>query len=250
MRILATLLLLIQFTSCKQWERLSAQQIIDRTIANAGGQNYEEATITFTFRNIMYGSKRHDGEFELTRTQTDSLGETWDVLTNNGFERFVNGNKIILPDSTAVKYANSVNSVHYFVQLPYGLNDPAVKKVLVGETQIAGKPYFEIAVSFAQEGGGTDHEDEYMYWINKNDFTVDYFAYKFYTDKGGIRFRKAYNPRRINGIGFVDYENYKIEPWQSVDLKTLGALYEAGKLELLSKIETKAISVVFENNSQ
>ena len=41
----------------------------------------------------------------------------------------------------------------------------------------------------------------------------------------------------------MDYENYKLEPWESADLKTVDELYEAGKLELLSKIETKAISV-------
>ena len=154
-----------------------------------------------------------------------------------------------MPDSTATKYANSVNSVHYFVQLPYGLNDPAVKKELLGEAEIIDKKYYEVKVTFAQDGGGTDHEDEYMYWIAKDNFTVDYFAYKFYTGEGGIRFRKAYNPRMVNGIRFVDYENYKLEPWKSVDLKTVDELFDAGKLELLSKIKTEDISVEILGNN-
>ncbi|WP_417364456.1 DUF6503 family protein, partial [Galbibacter sp.] len=111
------------------------------------------------------------------------------------------------------------------------------------EAEIIDKKYYEVKVTFAQDGGGTDHEDEYMYWIAKDNFTVDYFAYKFYTGEGGIRFRKAYNPRMVNGIRFVDYENYKLEPWKSVDLQNIEELFEAGKLELLSKIETEAISV-------
>lgn len=238
--------ILIISYSCKQEEKqLTAQQIIDKTIENAGGAKYKAATIQFTFRDVKYSSQRENGNYELTRTSTDSLGETRDVLTNLGFERYANGTKLILPDSTATKYANSVNSVHYFVQLPHGLNDPAVNKELVGEAEIDGQQYYEVKVTFAKEGGGTDHEDEYMYWIAKDGFTVDYLAYKFYTGKGGIRFRKAYNPRMVNGIRFVDYENYKLEPWKSVDLQNVEELFEAGKLELLSKIETEAISVSF-----
>jgi hypothetical protein len=238
--------ILIISYSCKQEEKkLTAQQIIDKTIENAGGAKYKAATIQFTFRDVKYSSQRENGNYQLTRTSNDSLGETRDVLTNLGFERYANGTKLILPDSTATKYANSVNSVHYFVQLPHGLNDPAVNKELVGEAEIDGKQYYEVKITFAKEGGGTDHEDEYMYWIAKDGFTVDYLAYKFYTGKGGIRFRKAYNPRMVNGIRFVDYENYKLEPWEAVDLQNVDELFKTGKLELLSKIETKAISVSF-----
>tara|TARA_R110002020_G_scaffold376973_5_gene588052 strand:+ start:233 stop:985 length:753 start_codon:yes stop_codon:yes gene_type:complete len=249
MKYLLIICSVIIFSSCKPEEKKrTAQQIVDKTIANAGGENYGAAMINFTFRNTKYSSKRRNGQYEFTRTITDSLGETLDVLTNTGFERYVNANKIIVPDSTATKYANSVNSVHYFVQLPYGLNDPAVKKELVGNAEIEGEKYYEIQVTFEEDSGGTDHEDVYMYWINQQNFTVDYFAYKFYTGDGGIRFRKAYNPRMVNGIRFVDYENYKLEPWKTVDLKTVDSLYLDGKLELLSEIKTENISVeILEN---
>jgi len=244
MRFILIICLLSLFISCKEeTKQLTAQEIIDKTIETAGGEKYDAATIQFTFRNIKYGSQRENGSFELSRTFTDSLGEITDVLTNAGFERFVNATKIILPDSTATLYANSVNSVHYFVQLPYGLNDPAVKKKLVGEAEIDSKKYYEIEVTFGKESGGTDHEDIYMYWIKQEDFTVDYFAYKFYTDKGGIRFREAYNTRTINGLRFADYKNYKIEPWESVEMTTLDELFEAGKLEFLSEIKTEDVTV-------
>ncbi|WP_026449671.1 DUF6503 family protein [Aequorivita capsosiphonis] len=244
MKYLPLIILFVLFNSCKEEEKqLTAQEIIDKTIENAGGQKYENAKIKFTFRDTEYSSKRQNGKFELTRSSSDSLGTKTDMVTNTGFQQLLNENKVDLPDSTASKYANSVNSVHYFVQLPYGLNSAAVIKELVGETTIKEKKYYEIKVTFKQEGGGTDYDDIYMYWINHGDFTVDYFAYKFYTGKGGIRFREAYNSRTIDGIRFVDYKNYKAEPWRNVDLKTLGDLFTEGKLELLSDIKTEHISV-------
>ena len=244
MKFLSILTILLFSISCKQESKpLTAQQIIEKTIANAGGKNYDMATIQYTFRDTKYRSSRKGGNFELRRTIVDSLGETQDVLTNSGFERLANGTKLMLADSTASKYSNSLNSVHYFVQLPYGLNEAAVNKKLVGEAEINGKKYYEIEVTFTQKGGGTDHEDIYMYWIAQHGFTIDYFAYKFYTGKGGIRFREAFNPRTIKGIRFVDYKNYKAEPWESVEMATLDELFVSGKLELLSEIKTENVSV-------
>ena len=237
-------ILLLFLISCKQETKsLSAQQIIDKTIEDAGGIIYDDATIQFTFRDFEYSSHRKNGLFELTRSFTDSMGKVKDVLTNSDFTRFRNSEKVILADSIASKYSNSVNSVHYFVQLPFGLNDPGVQKELVGETKIKNKEYYLIEVTFTQKDGGTDHDDVYMYWINKMDFMIDYLAYKFYTGEGGARFRVAYNPREIGGLRFVDYKNYKVDPWKSVDLKDLGEMYETGKLELLSGIITEDIIV-------
>lgn len=244
MKYFLAIFLLVFFISCdEEKEDLTAQQIIDKAIERSGGEKYESSIINFTFRNASYSSIRKNGEYELRKKISDSLGEIEDVLSNSGFNRFINGNKLELADSTKNKYSNAVNSVHYFVQLPYGLNDPAVKKELVGKSKIQNVDYYNIKVSFSEEGGGDDHDDIYMYWVSQNDFTVDFFAYKFYTGKGGIRFREAYNPRTIEGIRFVDYRNYKIEPWKDVDLTDLGNLFENEKLELLSDIKTVDITV-------
>lgn len=249
MRFLLILCFVLLAVSCNEENKqLTAQQIIDKTIQNAGGEKYKVVTINFTFRNTKYRSQTNNGLFEFSRTYTDSIGEVNDVLTNDEFKRFINAQKIDLPDSTATKYSNSVNSVVYFVQLPFGLNAPAVKKELVGEAEMESEKYYEIQVTFGEEGGGKDHEDVYMYWINQKNFTIDYFAYKFYTDEGGIRFRKAYNPRTISSLRFVDYQNYKLEPWENVDLKTVDELFVAGKLELLSEIKTEDVTVELSEN--
>lgn len=221
----------------------TAQQIIDKAIAKAGGEKYKSAEISFNFREGTYKSSRKNGKFKLERFLPDSTGATnHDVVTNDGFTRYNNEQEVNLSDSLKTVYKNSVNSVHYFVQLPYGLNDAAVNKELIGKDTIHDKEYYEIKVSFDVEGGGTDHEDLYIYWINTQTFTVDYLAYSFEVNDGGIRFRKAYNPRTIQGIRFVDYENYKTDDL-STPLKELDDLYEAKQLELLSKIENRDIKV-------
>jgi hypothetical protein len=61
-------------------------------------------------------------------------------------------------------------------------------------------------------------------------------------DKGGIRFREANNPRIIQGIRFVDYNNYKIDDF-TTDLCKLDELFVEGKLELLSTIKTEDVEV-------
>lgn len=243
MKKLAFLFITVTFFACKNEEKpLTANEIIDKAIEEAGGERYNKAEIEFVFRKNKYTSKRDGGVYEFTRTLKDSLGQLKDVLNNDGLKRYREGREVELSDSLAGLYAESVNSVHYFVQLPYGLNDAAVQKELVGEDSIAGKSYYEIQVTFKQEGGGTDHEDIYMYWVNKNDFTVDYLAYRFYVNDGGIRFRVAENPRIVEGIRFVDYVNYKTNEL-STPLDQLDELYEQGELEKVSEIKNEILKV-------
>ncbi|MDZ4148877.1 MAG: DUF6503 family protein [Flavobacteriaceae bacterium] len=243
-KILLSLLILTSFVACKEKPQpLTVQQIVDQAIEKAGGDLYEKAHIEFDFRKIHYLSTRQGSKYSYERVQTDSTGrKIHDVLTNKGFERFINDSLVQVVDSMANKYANSVNSVHYFAYLPYGLNDKAVHKKLLGEKTIKGKTYYQIEVTFSEENGGDDHSDEFLYWINKETFLVDYLAYLYHTDEGGIRFREAFNPRAVNGIRLVDYKNYK--PFSDdIDFYQIGELFDAGKLELLSEIVNENVTI-------
>lgn len=243
MKYLVVFILVLFATSCQEEkEAISADEIITKTIENAGGDIYKRATVQFKFRDNTYKSIRNGGEFQLERIISDSLGTFRDVLSNTGFQRFKNDSLINVPDSMAVRYSGSVNSVHYFAQLPYGLNDKAVNKKLVGDAEIKGEPYYQLKITFQQEGGGADYHDEFLYWIHKDKFTIDYLAYKFMENEGGIRFREANNSRVIKGIRFVDYNNYKIDDFNT-DLCNLDELFEEGKLELLSTIKTEDVEV-------
>ncbi len=245
-RLLFLFCLMLLFSCNEKGEALSAQMIIDRAIESSCKGNCEHANIDFTFRDKRYVSSRNGGSYRYERISSDSTGVTEDVLTNAGFTRQKNNIVIAVPDTMVTKYSNSINSVIYFAQLPFGLNAAAVKKELLGETLIKGEVYYKIHVSFEEEGGGTDFEDIFVYWIHKEEFTVDYLAYSYEVDGGGIRFREAYNSRIVNGIRFADYNNYKPETLD-IPLTDLDALFEKGALKLLSKIETESVGVQITN---
>ena len=244
MKVVYLLTLVFLIVSCKEKAptRLSAQEIVDKAISVSGGEQYSSNNIYYKFRDYEYASEWKDGKRILKRIRLTDSTKVVDVKASQGFKRFVNDSVVPLKDSIANLYANSVNSVHYFAHLPYGLNDPAVNKELLEEVTVKDKEYYKVKVTFDQKDGGKDYEDIYLYWFNKETFKPDYLAYKFYVDGGGIRFRVAYNERYLGGIRFVDYENYEATLGDS-EFYDVDVFYERNKLKLLSKIELEDISV-------
>ena len=163
------------------------------------------------------------------------------IILMNRFP-YINGHLLKVPDSMAVKCTRFVNSVHYFSVLPYGLNDKAVRKKLLQETSIKETPYYKVQITFTEDGGGEDFEDVFIYWIDKTTFKIDYLAYSFHVDGGGMRFREATNERVVNGIRFVDYNNYKAKN-ASTKLENLDKAFENNGLNKLSEINLENVSV-------
>lgn len=218
------------------------QEIVDAAIAQHGGDKYKKVKVSFDFRKKHYDYMKNGGKFQFERSfEDDSLGKIHDVLNNEGFTRKANDKVLEITDEWKGKYSNSVNSVMYFTFLPFNLNDGAVIKKYMGEATIKGKTYHQIQVTFKQEGGGEDHSDVYMYWFNKEKNTMDYFAYSYDVNEGGVRFREAFNPRVIEGMTFLDYKNYKAK--KGTPLTNLPKLFNDDMLKLLSKIENENIKV-------
>ena len=219
------------------------QKIIDKSIEAAGADTYLNSTIEFDFRERHYVAKRNGGSFSYERIFKDSSRAIRDIVSNKGHIREINGMIEVLPDSMSVKYTASTNSVIYFALLPYGLNDPSVRKKYLGDTMIENQIFYKVEITFEQEGGGEDFQDVFHYWINREDFTIGYMAYSFSeNDETSLRFRKAINARKINGIQFYDYINYKPKN-NSVKMEELELLFTKGELEELSKIELLDIVV-------
>jgi hypothetical protein len=246
MKYLYLVLFGLMLFSCKDKKQvinLTADEIISKSIEKAGGKAFDNSVIRFNFRNKFYVARRNKEQFSLIRMFKDGNDSVFDLLTNNNFDRFINESRVILDDSMKAKFSASVNSVHYFSVLPYGLNAEAVNKTLLGEEQINEKNYYKIKVTFNPDGGGEDYEDVFVYWIDKENFKVDYLAYSYNEEDGvGMRFREAFNERYIEGIRFVDYNNYKTEN-NELELFDLGKAFKEKKLKLLSKIELKNIEV-------
>lgn len=251
MKYLSIILFAFVVVSCKNetvHKTLSAEEIINKSIEISGGDIFGKSEIFFGFRDKTYMSRHLGDEFLMVRMFEENNDSVTDFLGNSGFKRMVGEEFISVEDSMVKKYTASVNSVHYFSTLPYGLNDKAVNKTLLGEEKIKKNNYYKIEVTFNQDGGGEDYEDVFVYWLNKQSFKLDYLAYSYNEDDGiGMRFREAYNERYVTGLRFVDYNNFKTED-TSIQLYELGKAFESNQLKLLSKIELKNVKVVLIDN--
>lgn len=260
---LITLLVLLGLSSCKSKEKEKtvekpliettqsinkntqreepdeAEFLVQQAIIAHGGNRYNNAHYGFTFRDKDYTFKNDNNKYIYTASMKEKGNETIDFLDNGQLLRSVNGKPVSLSPKDNAKYTEALNSVIYFATLPHKLNDKAVHKTYIEHTTIKGIDYKAIEVTFDQKGGGTDHDDVFMYWINVKSKTIDYLAYKYETNDGGVRFRSSYNRRTIDGIIFQDYINYKAPI--GTPLTELPSFLEKGKLEELSRIETENI---------
>lgn len=218
------------------------QQVVDDAIETHGGSAYESFLLEFDFRDRRYTAARNGGVFRYTREFTDSTGTIRDVLSNDGFIRYRNNVRVDLKREREQAFTRSVNSVIYFALLPFGLNDKPVNKEWLGETVIKGEPYDAVRVTFDKTGGGEDHQDVFLYWFHREKHTMDYFAYSYETDGGGLRFREAINPRTKNGILLQDYINYRPED-ESVPIDSLKSMFESDQLKKLSEIRMENLKV-------
>lgn len=246
LNFLVFVLVSFYFSSCDQ--RSEAQKIVDSAIEAHGGAAFESSKIEFDFRERHYSIYKTSSAFEYTREFSDSSGVVKDVLNNAGFIRTVNGAKIdTLTEERIGAFSRSINSVAYFAFLPYGLNDAAANKTYLGETELNGKMYHLVKVTFQQKGGGEHFEDEFLYWFGKEDFLMDFVAYSYHTDGGGIRMREVSGVMVVGGIRFQNYLNLKPDD-KNTPVEKMQELYISGKLEKLSEINLENIKVVSISN--
>lgn len=231
----------------KPTEELSADQIIQKAVNRHGGDNYDNMEVQFDFRNRHYRAKISNGEYVYERTFQSENGWVTDIWSNKKFKRMIGEKEIQLDREDMRTYRTATNSVIYFALLPFNLDDPVVNRQLMRSVEIKGKPYYKLEITYGENGGGQDFENVYIYWIHQEDFTIDYLAYSFNINGGGVRFREAYNQREVEGIRFQDYVNYTIDkdfPAQELDYAfTTDQLQEVSRIELENvevKLFTKA----------
>ena len=243
-RVNPVILLLMAFAAIQSGcgvNQPSADEIISKAIEKHGGELFEQSEIQFKFRGHTYNAKVNSGDFEVQRFIEKDEANIVDLLKGNSFIRKVNSEEIELTAKKREDLYNSANSVVYFALLPYRLNDPAVNKQLMCTSDVNGEPYYKIEITFDANGGGEDFEDSFIYWIHKKNYTVDYLAYSYYINGGGVRFRKAYNQRDVNGIRFQDYVNYTID--KDFPVHELDYAFESGQLRELSRIDLEEVVV-------
>ncbi|MEP5611230.1 MAG: DUF6503 family protein [Cyclobacteriaceae bacterium] len=241
MKYLAILTLFV--FACTPQKPLDADGIIAEAIETHGLGQITNKKIEFDFRDKHYSVLRESDKYTYTRSFQDSLGYVEDILVNSSdFTRLIDGTELEVDSVWTGKYSNSVNSVLYFIQLPLTLTDPAALKDYKGISKINGKEYHLIEIRFTEEDGGKDFEDVFLYWFDATTFSMDYLAYSYITDDGGVRFREAFNKRKVGGVVFQDYINYKPED-KLTPIEEMSVLFEKGELVELSRIENVNVSV-------
>lgn len=240
--ILLIFILSILIVSCDQNQTLTAQQIVDKAIDKSGVNRLKNSELAFHFRDKKYHAKRNNGNFRLSRIFIEDSILIEDVLKNEGFERSKDNEIVSIPDTMALKYSESVNSVHYFSKLPLGLNDNAVIKKLLPEVMIKNKEYYKIQISFKKNGGGVDFNDVFIYWFEKGSFHLDYMAYTFHVNGGGMRFRSVTKDTIIKGVRFLNYANFKPKS-KFTELALLDQLFQKNELIKASDIDLENINL-------
>lgn len=234
-------LLLFVFLGCSSATKDAASDWIERANIAHGTAILDQSSFRFTFRDYTYGFTQEKYTKSYSRTKLTTEGRLTDTLYNGrDFKRWVNDIPIFLSDSLQQRYTESINSVLYFIQIPRVLKDAAVQSSFIGKENIQGEPYISLKITFQQEGGGVDYQDEYRYWIHQKTHLIDFLAYRFYSGEGGTRFRKVSHRERVNGMVFQDYENFS-PPTPFPPLDSIASLYIKGKLKKVSDIQQKEI---------
>lgn len=242
-RWLVGVVLTFTLVSCTPGD-LTVQEIVDRSIDAHGGDILNHGRVEFMFRDQAFTLERNQGQFSYARVYADSTGlNIRESITNEGYSRFENGTEVPVDSITFVRIGNQVNSVAYFTLLPIPLNDPAVVKTDLGGATILDEPYHRIGISFVQDGGGKDHHDEFVVWIHTERYTMDYFAYFFFTDDTGSRFRSLDGVHEVGGVRLNDYLNWTHDDVGPESLVRFDSLFQADALRLVSEVHIDSVRV-------
>ncbi|NNF03281.1 MAG: hypothetical protein HKN17_02340 [Rhodothermales bacterium] len=220
------------------------QSVIDRSIDRHGGDVINRARIEFDFRDYHFVLDRNDGMFSYERTYTDSTGRRHEeIINNDGIFKNIDGESVRVDSLLHKKIGDDVNSVAYFTLLPIPLNDDAVIKEDLGSVDMNGEPYRKIGITFRPEGGGRDYQDRFLVWIHENAHTMDYFAYYYFTDETGSRFRVADSVHSVGGARLTDYLNLTYDGLTARTIDRYDELWNADSLRLVSEVRIENVTV-------
>lgn len=219
-------------------------EIVDRSIQYHGGERYShsETSLQVCSRSGCYrvSAKIDGGLYEL-----EAAGEVRGVkrrirATNDSLRRWKDGALVPTDRERQRELRDWVMARVYFCFLPFRLNDGSVFKEDQGIEVWEGRLLHRVKVTFAA-GSSSDADDEYLFWFDPESGRVEQFAYSFSGNPGGLRFRRAFNYRRVGGILFFDQENWGIDaPDLSIDQMNAEFVRSLGRV---STVELEDIRV-------
>ena len=224
-----------------------ALALIERSRARHGSDALDQAEIRFSFRGTPFVLRRDGATFRYARTLEDGSQTVEEVVDNDGVHRFVDGVEVEVSPDEAERIDTAVNSVAYFMLLPAPLTDGAVRARSLGADSVGGASYDRVEVTFAQEGGGFDYQDRYVYWL-RDDGQIGHFAYSYEPNPAdtsrnetGTRFRVPISEQRVDGVLFQDWRNLSADSLDA--LEDFGDAYDAGLTFDISEVVLDSIRI-------
>ena len=228
----------------QELDDLSIEAIVDSVYHKNGSGLIDKSNISFDFREFQYAYLQGVHGVKQSRKFIDDKGQVIvDTWQGDSLTRTINGELVNLSKKDENAFKNSINSVFYFAYLPKALKDPAVITELLNEVEINEKMYYKIKVTFNEEGGGEDFHDIFIYWVGIEDYAMDYMAYQYFTNDGGIRFRAVDQVKEVNGILFKDYLNYAPKENLMNDYLSVDNVFSNDGMKLVSEIRLENIVV-------
>ncbi|MGB3545322.1 DUF6503 family protein [Rubrivirga sp.] len=253
MRSLSLLALTIVLAACeppppRAQGDVEALALIDRSQTHHGSAALDRAEITFSFRGTPFVLRRDGATFRYARTLQDEQGRTVEeVVDNAGVHRFVDGVEVELDAAETERVDTAVNSVAYFMLLPAPLTDGAARARLLTRDRVDGVDYDRVEVTFAQENGGFDYRDRYVYWL-RDDGEIGHFAYTYEPTPGdtsrtetGTRFRVPVGQQRVGGVLFQDWHNVTADSLDGIE--GFGDAYDNGLTFSISDVVLDSVRV-------
>ena len=161
-------------------------------------------------------------------------------ITNETVEAWQDEKVMEVAGDLSQSLRNWVMARAYFVYLPFRLNDDSVLQQDLGIEVWNDRPLQKVKISFvAESSSGAD--DEFLYWFDPETARLEQFAYSFAGEPGGLRFRRAFNYRRVGGLLFFDQENWGVDG----DGLTVDGIHpeEVASWDLVSTVTVQEIQV-------
>ena len=218
-------------------------EIVDRAIEHHGGEIYRSnsATLDVCSKSGCFHleTRAYRDGFHYTVSGRSRDAELEVASSGEGLTVSKDGKPLVLGPGDDQRYRDWAMARIYFCFLPYRLNDPGVHKKDLGLVDWDGRRLHRVKVTFEPESS-TDATDQYIYWFDPESARLEYFAYSYDDNGGGLRFRRTVNHRRVGGVLFFDQENFGVEgPGLSVD--AIDPAYVREKMRHISTVRLKEI---------
>lgn len=250
MKQLASALTLLTLLTAPAVASAENLPIVDQSIEFHGGDLYEHSMISFT---IVSKSGAFDvevlqdgGMYRYAVISDTDDGRRTVVSTNDAVQVLLDGEPQEVPADRLQRFRDYVSARVYFPLLPYRLDDPSVHQEDLGVETWPGedgpRELHKVKVTF-QSGSSTDAQDEYLYWFDPETGRLEQLAYSF---RGGLRFREAFNFRRVGGVLFSDQKNFAID-WEEGDealpVTAITPRFVDERMEHLSTVRVENLAV-------